>query len=117
MKSLPQGIVGIEGEQWAKHRKIINPAFHLEKLKGMVPIFHQSCSEMINKWENLVSKESSCELDVWPYLENFTSDVISRAAFGSSYEEGRKIFQLLREEAKIYTVAMRSVYIPGWRKT
>ncbi|CAL9016818.1 unnamed protein product [Prunus brigantina] len=115
MKSLPQGIVGIEGEQWAKHRKIINPAFHLEKLKGMVPIFYQSCSEMINKWESLVSKESSCELDVWPYLENFTSDVISRAAFGSSYEEGRKIFQLLREEAKVYTVAVRSVYIPGWR--
>ena len=26
------GLVTLEGEQWAKRRKIINPAFHLEKL-------------------------------------------------------------------------------------
>ncbi|CAL2253534.1 unnamed protein product [Prunus armeniaca] len=115
VKSISQGLSSLEGEKWAKHRKIINPAFHLEKLKGMLPTFYQSCSEMIDKWESLVFKEGSCELDVWPYLENLTSDVISRAAFGSSYEEGRKIFQLLREEAKFYTIAARSVYIPGWR--
>ncbi|ESR55537.1 hypothetical protein CICLE_v10024198mg, partial [Citrus x clementina] len=30
---LAAGLVTYEGEQWAKHRKIINPAFHQEKLK------------------------------------------------------------------------------------
>ena len=30
---LAVGLVTYEGEQWAKHRKIINPAFHQEKLK------------------------------------------------------------------------------------
>lgn len=30
---LAKGLVDVEGDQWVKHRKIINPAFHVEKLK------------------------------------------------------------------------------------
>ena len=62
----------------------------------MLSAFHLSCSDMVNKWKKL-SVEGSCELDVWPYLENLTGDVISRTAFGSSYEEGIRIFQLQKE--------------------
>ena len=82
----------------------------------MVPAFDQSCSEMISKWNKLVSSKEgrSCELDVWPFLQNMTADVISRTAFGSNYEEGRKIFQLQIEQAQLVLKAVRSVYIPGW---
>lgn len=32
-KMIVKGLVALEGQRWAKHRKIVNPAFHLEKLK------------------------------------------------------------------------------------
>ncbi|KAH9779542.1 cytochrome P450 72A15 [Citrus sinensis] len=110
------GLASLEGEKWAKHRKLINPAFHQEKLKLMLPAFYLSCTEIITKWEKQMSVEGSSELDVWPYLANLTSDVISRTAFGSSYEEGRRIFQLQAELAELTMQVFRSVHIPGWRE-
>ncbi|KAI3704428.1 hypothetical protein L1987_74648 [Smallanthus sonchifolius] len=115
IKFVASGLVTYEGDQWAKHRKLINPAFHVEKLKNMVPAFHLSCSEMLGKWEKSISSNGSCELDVWPHLQALTSDVISRTAFGSSYEEGIRIFELIRKQSILGMEALQSLYIPGSR--
>ncbi|PON98583.1 Cytochrome P450, E-class, group I [Trema orientale] len=117
IRYVADGIILDDGEKWAKRRKIINPAFHLAKLKNMLPAFDLSCSEMISQWENLVCKEGgSCELDIWPYFQYLTADVISRTAFGSSYEKGTRIFELQREQAHTMTKAIQnSKNIPGWR--
>ncbi|KAL4022412.1 hypothetical protein IC575_016144 [Cucumis melo] len=53
----------------------------------MVPAFYHSCNKMVSKWESMVFREGSCKLNVMPYFQNMASNVISRTAFGSSYEE------------------------------
>lgn len=81
----------------------------------MIPAFGASVTEIINKWEKIVPESGSSEIDVWPYLMSLSADVISRAAFGSSYEEGKRIFELLKEQTQITLRLFQSVYIPGWR--
>ncbi|KAJ8567966.1 hypothetical protein K7X08_020688 [Anisodus acutangulus] len=114
-KLLAQGIASYEDDKWTKHRKILNPAFHMEKIKHMLPAVHLSCNEMVSQWEEAISVKGDGELDIWPYLQRLTSDVISRTAFGSNYEEGRKIFELQKEQAEHVIKVSRTLYIPGWR--
>ncbi|KAK9089189.1 hypothetical protein Scep_028271 [Stephania cephalantha] len=115
-KILVTGLVSYDGEKGAKYRKIITPAYHLEKLKLMEPAFYSSCAELVKGWEKLVSNGSS-EVDVCPYIQKLTADVISRTAFGSSYEEGRRIFQLQNEQAKLIVEVIPFLFIPGFRYT
>ncbi|KAJ0492779.1 putative 11-oxo-beta-amyrin 30-oxidase [Helianthus annuus] len=71
---------------------------------------------MIKKWEEMITNDqNSCEMDVWPHLQSFSSDVISRTAFGGSFKEGRQISRLQQEQAELIIMAEQSVYIPGSR--
>lgn len=89
--------------------------FTYKLLQDLLGKFYVSCDDMISKWEEMVSTTGSCELDVWPCLDNLSSDVISRAAFGSSYEEGKKIFKLQKEQSTMAMKLIQQVYIPGLR--
>uniref|UniRef100_A0A0E0DQR7 Cytochrome P450 n=1 Tax=Oryza meridionalis TaxID=40149 RepID=A0A0E0DQR7_9ORYZ len=113
-KLIATGVVSYEGEKWAKHRRILNPAFHHEKIKRMLPVFANCCTEMVTRWENSISLEAASEIDVWPEFRNLTGDVISRTAFGSSYQEGRRIFQLQEELAQYLTEALQKLFITGY---
>ncbi|XP_021773948.1 cytochrome P450 CYP72A219-like isoform X2 [Chenopodium quinoa] len=114
-KQLATGLVQVEGHVWAKRRKLLNPAFHIDKLKFMLPAFWTSSYHMIQEWEEQASETGSCEIEVWSHLHKLSADVISRAAFGSSYEEGKKIFEFINEQIMVAMPLINSVYIPGLR--
>nr|XP_043626966.1 cytochrome P450 72A397-like [Erigeron canadensis] len=117
VRFLVSGVAGYEDQKWAKHRKILAPAFTQDKLKHMFSAMYTSCNDILVKpWSKLVSENNgSCELDVQPYIDDFSSDVISQNAFGSSYEQGRRIYQLQKEQAMLTSKVLQSVYLPGRR--
>ncbi|XP_017222209.2 cytochrome P450 CYP72A219-like [Daucus carota subsp. sativus] len=108
------GLSTTHAETWTRRRKILNVAFNVEKLKGTLPVLYLSCKDTVSKWKGLVSAGTT-EIDVWPYIEILARDMISRAAFGSFYEEGRRIFQLHDMQADLAFQVMVSSYIPWSR--
>lgn len=73
-------------------------------------------SSMLDTWEvRGESRRTEFEVDVYQGFHTLSTDVTSYAAFGSSYEEGNRIFQLQKEQVKLVALAMRTVYVPGFR--
>lgn len=83
----------------------------------MLPAFHSTCMEMVTGWEKLMEAQECLEHDVWTDLQSLTRDVISRTAFGSSYKEGRRVFDLQIELTDLVINSLQKAYIPGWRYT
>ncbi|GJN18322.1 hypothetical protein PR202_gb05472 [Eleusine coracana subsp. coracana] len=113
-KLFAEGVASHEGEKWVKHRRILNPAFHLEKLKLMLPAFSACCEELVVRWTQSLGSNGVLELDVAPDLQTLTGDVISRTAFGSSYLEGRRIFELQSEQIERLMSIIQKFGIPGY---
>ncbi|EMS48446.1 Secologanin synthase [Triticum urartu] len=110
---LAAGLAEHEGEKWVKHRRILNPAFHLEKLKLMLPALSTSCEELVNRWTRSLGSDGTYELDVFPEFQRLTGDVISRTAFGSNYLKGARVFQLQSEQVERIAGAWK-IGIPGY---
>ncbi|XWS69607.1 hypothetical protein CRYUN_Cryun04dG0193000 [Craigia yunnanensis] len=102
-KILGDGLVATEGEKWARQRKLANHAFHGESLKSMTPAVIASVETMLEKWKGREDKE----IEVFDEFRLLTSEVISRTAFGSSYLEGEKIFEMLM---KLSVLASRNFF-------
>ncbi|KDP41353.1 hypothetical protein JCGZ_15760 [Jatropha curcas] len=111
-KLFGDGLVASKGEKWLKMRKLAHQAFHGESLKGMVPAMVASVETMLDRWRQNEVKE----IEMFQEFKILTSEIISKTAFGSSYLEGKNLFDMLTKMATIIARNNFQVRIPGIKK-
>ncbi|KAK9934980.1 hypothetical protein M0R45_022099 [Rubus argutus] len=111
-KIFGNGLPQLEGEKWAKSRKLANHAFHGESLKNMIPDMIASAETMLERWK---LHEQGKEMEVHEEFRLLSSEVISKTAFGSSYLEGKNIFEMLMKLSLLQKNDFKFKF-PGIRK-
>lgn len=91
---LGQGIVSANGEDWAHKRKCISPAFYFENLKDYAQTMIPPAEKMLKKWDNHVNEgNGKSEIEIGEDMTEVIAEITTLTQFGSSYEQGKKIFQ------------------------
>jgi len=112
---LGMGLVFAEGEDWARHRRVVHPAFAMDKLKMMTGAVAACAGEVIRAWEaRAAAAGGEATVEVGQQFTELTADVISHTAFGSSYRRGKEVFLAQRELQHIALAAITSARrVPG----
>lgn len=84
--------------------------------QGMVPTFVTNCNDLISCWrEKSIDSGENFEVDVAIEMQRLTSNIIAQAAFGTSFDAAKIIFELQKKQVILTLEAYYSLYFPGLR--
>ncbi|KAL6878358.1 hypothetical protein ACP4OV_012528 [Aristida adscensionis] len=114
---LGKGLVLVEDTDWVRHRRVVNPAFAMDKLKMMTGTMVTCAECLIKEWEDQVSRSErrETEVDVSKHFQELTAEVISRTAFGTSYKEGKEVFHAQKQLQAIAVATLLNMQLPGFK--
>lgn len=119
---LGKGLVLVEGTDWVRHRRVVNPAFAMDKLKMMTETMVSCAEPLIKRWEQLAASRSSedggrgeVQVEFSKQFQDLTADVISHTGFGSSYKEGKEVFHTQKQLLALAMATLLNVQLPGFK--
>lgn len=113
--ALGDGLLTTDGSDWQWRRRIVNPAFHRQRIEGMVATMIACGEEMLDRLSTAANRGETVDLLV--EMKRVTQDIISRTMFSTDIADDADRIGDAVDEALQY-VAKRSraiVNIPvGW---
>jgi cytochrome P450 len=79
-----EGLLGTEGEQWRRHRRIMAPAFDPRSVAAYGPAISRSCEDYLARWAQL---EDGAEIDIAQDMSGVTLLIIARTMFSTDTDD------------------------------
>lgn len=105
---LGEGLVTLEGANWHKHRRIIQPAFSINFVKtALDTTVPNLVSELISCW----SANSDSDIDISSHMAALTLDIIGKVAFSHEFDSMASIRKWSRNPDRV--VELKNPIIDG----
>ncbi len=82
---LGEGLLTSEGEQWRRQRRLIQPAFHRQKIATFAAKMTASTEAMLARWEPRAA--SGEPFDVSEEMMRLTLDIVAKTLFSAALDE------------------------------
>jgi cytochrome P450 len=113
---LGDGLLTSEGDFWRRQRRLIQPAFHRERLVGFVDAMTAETEESLSRWRS--REGGAAPLDIGREMNQLTFRVVGRTLFGVDLESNPKLSEATRVALRfIDTYATSMVPLPTWVPT
>lgn len=108
-KYLGFGLLTINGDYWLKQRRLIQPAFHKEKMQGLIRLMQQTIES------ELTALPTNSEVDVYPIMNHLAFNIVANSLFDIKIEE-TTLARLQQIIVKIQHFLVKEVRLPhkGW---
>ncbi|XP_058084244.1 cytochrome P450 709B1-like isoform X3 [Magnolia sinica] len=113
--TLGKGLVFVNGLDWVRHRRIVSPAFNVDKIKVMTKRMAACILSVLDGWQEqaIQTEEKYKEMDISEEFLQLTADILTQTAFGSSYMEGKEVFEVQKELIQRAAASLHDVFFPG----
>jgi cytochrome P450 len=74
------GLLTSEGEDWRRHRRLIQPLFTRRDVRDFGPVMAEAAARMLKGWDD---RPDGSQIDVTLQMSALALDVVGRALFGS----------------------------------
>ena len=111
-KYVGYGLLTSSGDYWLKQRRLIQPAFHKEKIQNLVSIINDAIEIQVN------TMNSQGLIDLYPIMNELAFEVVAKSLFNFSAENHTlKRLQFIIEKLQLFIVKeLRLPYKKWWYK-
>jgi cytochrome P450 len=108
-----------EGAQWARKRRLVQPAFHPRRMESYGQTMVDSAQRLIESWQDAFDRQGYLDVETDRAMTNLTFSIICRTMFDSDLadrsEEVAKAVSVLGEVA--FFEMQAPVRLPAWTPT